>query len=753
MKTPVVAAVLVSCLAAYGCGDDIPPLPPPSEQGIHGYANGCYLMEGSDPAGDVERFLTASGDAFAFSTTNHGAAARFFMKPSDLGTYLFYDHREHYLVSDGSTVERQEDLLSDVLTIDDDFESGAPWVLEESATDSERFQVRHRASGRYLAMEGLVDDPQAAAQVRFYPFSGCAEFPELTVDAEGEPVPRQWDDGSVYGVVDTHSHLLTNFAFGGGGIFHGAPFHPLGVEHALPDCELFHGVDGRKDLFGFAFDQGAGGDALDQDTLLTSLITGMTPDFNHATPGYPDFTHWPSAHFSSTHQAQYYKWIERAYRGGLRLVVQHATSNEVICNLLAASGVQPVRYSCNDMVAVDRILEETRAMERYIDAQEGGPGEGWFRIVTSPEQAREVINEGKMAVVLGIETSNLFDCYLVPPVGSPVCDEEYVAEQLDHYHDLGVRAIFPVHKYDNAFSAGDGDRVIIELGNFAQTGHYSNFTTTECPDAPVVFDKGDVAFGGLNEPRDDYFDPPLNDVSGFEEDPIGTLADHADLFTEGGPLEGDYCQTHGLTLLGETLMDELMARGMIIEVDHLPQKSYVRAFEILEANDYPAAGTHGSNNSGDIYALGGISKMNFGRCRDPNEPSTMDDGFQAEIQLIEDMGGFPAEGFGFDLNGFAGAPGPRFGPDSVCDEPQEGPITYPFDSYAGDVTFTEPQVGNRSIDFNTEGMAHLGLLPELIQDVRGDGVTDEELEPLFKSAEAYIRMWEKAERRAAEMAP
>ncbi len=121
------------------------------------------------------------------------------------------------------------------------------------------------------------------------------------------------------------------------------------------------------------------------------------------------------------------------------------------------------------------------------------------------------------------------------------------------------------------------------------------------------------------------------------------------------------------------------------------------------------------------------------------------------IQLIVDNGGYPAEGFGFDLNGFAGAAGPRFGDNSVCSEPQSNPITYPFDSYAGDVTFTHPQLGVREFDFNTEGMAHIGLLPELIEDARRDGVTDDELEPLFRSAEAYIRMWERAEERSAAL--
>jgi len=48
-------------------------------------------------------------------------------------------------------------------------------------------------------------------------------------------------------------------------------------------------------------------------------------------------------------------------------------------------------------------------------------------------------------------------------------------------------------------------------------------------------------------------------------------------------------------------------------------------------------------------------------------------------------------------------------------------------------------------------MIHIGLLPELIEDARRDGVTDEQLEPIFRSAEAFIRLWERAEKRAATL--
>jgi len=749
MKRRTASLALSLATLALACESPVERPLPPSNDGIHSFANGCYAIDATTPGSSDTRWLTRSADgaAFAFTARDLDSASRFFLKAADLGTYLFYDEEGRYLVSEEEgQLEREEELLSDILLVDDSYVSPAEWELEVSAHDAERFQLRHRKSGHYLTRTGLTADADAAGVIALYPVNDCREFPELTLDAEGEVTPRTFDDGSLFGIVDTHSHLLTNFGFGGGGIFHGAPFHRLGVEHALPDCTPFHGREGRADLMGYGYDQG---DDVDTEALLVAAISGRLREFNHHTEGYPAFTDWPSAHDSSTHQTQYYRWLERAYMGGLRLIVQHATTNHVICELVTGTEAQPVRYSCNDMVAVDREIAEAYAMERYIDAQEGGAGEGWFRIVTSPAEAREVIGQGKLAVVLGIETSTLFNCFPTQREGYPACDEAHVREQLDRYHDLGVRALFPVHKYDNAFSAGDGHRTIIELGNFVNSGHWSNFTQ-ECPAIPTVFDRGDVTFGGLNMPRDDYDAPPPHDMSGFAEDPIGTLSPFLSQLQEPR-LEGDYCQNAGLTPIGETLIREIMSRGMILEIDHLPRRSYVRAFEMLEEADYPAAGTHGLHYDGRLYALGGISKVGLGRCADPDDPGAMTRSLRERVALITAAGGYPAEGFGFDLNGFAGSPGPRFGEGSGCSTPQSNPITYPFDSYAGDVTFSEPRVGERTIDFNTEGMAHIGLMPELIEDARRGGATDEDLEPLFRSAEGYLRMWERAEERGAAM--
>ena len=719
------------------------------------FANGCYALAAAPPGGAGATFLTrtATGEAFTFSAEQEESGSRFRLRPADLGTYLFHDEEAHYLAAEKGgagelALQRTPKLLSDILLLDDSYLSPAEWDLEDSAQGGDRFHLRHHATGLYLTTNGSSEDEGEAAEVTFHPRTGCAAFPELTLDADGAVKPRKWEDGAVFGIVETHAHLFTNFGFGGGGIFHGAPFHRLGVEHALPSCKPYHGPEGRKDVVGFTMD--GGGVNLDAGTLISLFLTGSAPGFNHHTEGYPEFTDWPNSWASSTHQTMYYRWIERAYLAGLRLLVQHATSNSVLCDLVVAMGIQDVRYSCNDMVAIDRIIEEVFNLERYIDAQLGGPGRGWFRIVRTPAEARQVIAEGKLAVILGIEVSNLFDCFLTPPPGTPVCDAERVREQLDRYYARGIRAIFPVHKYDNAFSPGDGHEGVIELGNFINTGHYSNFVK-DCPDLPTVFDGGNVTFGGLNRPRDDYLAPAPLDMSGFIKSPLLTLLPFLPDIT-APKLEGDYCQKAGLPSLGETLLVEMMKRGIIVELDHLPRRSYARAFELLQAHDYPAAGTHGNTNRGLIYRLGGISKADLGRCSDPDRPGAMGDSLRSRVQEAIANGGYPALGFGFDLNGFASGPGPRFGADSHCGKPQANPITYPFPSYAGDITFQEPHLAKRTVDFNTEGMIHIGLLPELIEDTLRNGVTEKDLEPLFRSAEGYLRMWEKAEARAAALA-
>jgi hypothetical protein len=52
--------------------------------------------------------------------------------------------------------------------------------------------------------------------------------------------------------------------------------------------------------------------------------------------------------------------------------------------------------------------------------------------------------------------------------------------------------------------------------------------------------------------------------------------------------------------------------------------------------------------------------------------------------------------------------------------------------------------GSAFESFNLTGLSHIGMYPDFIQDLRNIGVTDQDLVPLFQSAEAYLQMWERA---------
>lgn len=56
--------------------------------------------------------------------------------------------------------------------------------------------------------------------------------------------------------------------------------------------------------------------------------------------------------------------------------------------------------------------------------------------------------------------------------------------------------------------------------------------------------------------------------------------------------------------------------------------------------------------------------------------------------------------------------------------------------------------GRRDFDINLDGVAHYGLLPDFLQDLCNIGLTQQQLAPLFGSAEAYLRTWTLSERAA-----
>ena len=84
------------------------------------------------------------------------------------------------------------------------------------------------------------------------------------------------------------------------------------------------------------------------------------------------------------------------------------------------------------------------------------------------------------------------------------------------------------------------------------------------------------------------------------------------------------------------------------------------------------------------------------------------------------------------MNGFASQGGPREG----------GNVSYPFRSFDG-LQVDRQRSGQRVYDINVDGVAHYGLFPDWVEDLRllaGQDVVDD----LGRGAEAYLQMWERA---------
>ncbi|MGL4306709.1 MAG: hypothetical protein ACRCSF_11190 [Mycobacteriaceae bacterium] len=512
------------------------------------------------------------------------------------------------------------------------------------------------------------------------------QSPESEVNVTGEPFTGTNSSGEVVGFIDAHTHLMSNIGFGGNQLC-GATYSELGIEDALKDCDN-HYPDGT-----FA--------------LLENLTNahGGSPLATHDPVGWPTFVDWPSP-ASSTHQQMYYRWVERAWRGGQRIMVADAVNNNVLCSV----PVQSNKASCDDMDTMRRQIQATKDLEAFIDNQYGGVGKGWFRIAYSAEQARSIIESGRLAVILGVEISGLFGCTIT--FGVSGCDEAKIDAGLNELMDLGVRSAFLCHKFNNALCGVRMDSgttgILVNAGNLFSTGSW--WETESCPG-----ELHDNTPGSIGLP------PELAALAASR-----VLPDYG---------TGPTCNKQGLSGLGEYALHGMMDRGMLVEVDHMSVKAASRTMDILEENHYP--GVVSSHSWMDkhfterLYRLGGfVTGYGGGSEGFINEA-------HEEQHLREEYG--VGYGYGMDMNGFGAHP------DGRADT---NPTQYPFNSATGDATLTRQRTGDREWDINIDGLAHYGLVPDWLEEMRTHG-GDDVVKQMLRGSESYLRALAAAQRFSA----
>ncbi|RYZ60705.1 MAG: discoidin domain-containing protein, partial [Proteobacteria bacterium] len=285
------------------------------------------------------------------------------------------------------------------------------------------------------------------------------------------------------------------------------------------------------------------------------------------------------------------------------------------------------------------------------------------------------------------------------------CTKADIDRGLDELQGKGVSSMFLCHKFDNALCGVRYDEgtagLLVNAGQFLTTGTWWN---------PATCREGEVADNTV-----------IGGVLPSEIASVPGLPAVLPVYPKG-----PHCNPRGLTELGEYALRGMIKRNMMVELDHMSAKAAGRALDILEAEAYPGAlSTHDWLSTAymdRLYGLGGFATQ-YGHTA--TEFATQ----WRETKPLRDKYGV-AYGYGTDMNGFGGTAAP----------PEDGAkISYPFTGVDGTV-FDRQVTGERTWDYNAEGVPHYGLVPDWIESLRtlaGSAIVDD----LAAGSESYLQTW------------
>jgi len=511
----------------------------------------------------------------------------------------------------------------------------------------------------------------------------------------------------VPGFAELHHHMFAEEAFGGGW-FHGSHTGTLSrcdggapeSDHArvrmdlssmLNLCPNSGGVDlGANPLLKSLF--GIGG-AVGSEFL--GKIEGTQGDTGLHLGRREVPSEWPRWD-TIGHQQAWEGWLRQAHQGGMSLVMVSLVSNEFLCKTLP---YQNLNRPCDEMADINKQLQMARDFDARTD---------WVEIALSPAHARQIIGSGRLAMLLSVETSKLFGTL------------DWRTE-LDRLHSLGVRSLQPVHQLDNRFAGAAPHNAIFQAAQFLDNCH-------------IDFDCG-VTTGS---------------------------------FTLGFNVDSSCRNTKGLTADGKALVQAMINKGMLVDMAHMSERTVQDTFAIAQANMYyPLYISHGHFRDVVNPKLADDEKTTpawvvkylrqtggmFGLRTSHDEMRTytrsgVANSCHGSTRSLAQAFEFGRQGlkvpmaFGADLNGFIQQTRPRFGPNGAC--------SATFQAEADAQAYQQAMAGGRlGSEFDEKGLAHIGLLPDLLRDMKNLGVNTAGLE---NSAETFIRMWERASAPRAGMA-
>ena len=520
-------------------------------------------------------------------------------------------------------------------------------------------------------------------------------------DTEAAPPP-------LVGIADLHLHMFAEEAFGGGW-FHGSHRGP--GEEALAPCDGGDPGDHARlqddlaPLLGVCENISptelgklvplvaviaapGGGAAVSEYVSKIPGSDGDTGKHDDRTHGWPELSGWPRWDVIA-HQQVWEEQLHAAYEAGLRIEVMSAVSLNWLCRALPPENLD--RPQCDEMADVRLQLQQAHEFVAQHD---------WAEIALTAADARRIVEEDRLAIILSVEASHLMG-------------EGDWRPQLAELYDLGVRTLQPVHQLNSRFAGAAPHNPIFHIAQFAENCH-------------IDMDCG-----------------------------LTTAA-----VTLGFDVDKDCKNTLGLTDDGKALITEMMDRGMLLDVAHMSEKGVSEVRDLAVARDhYPIYISHGHFREimtkerqreekttpqwivEVLRQTGGIMGLRTGHEEvNTYEPSAVDNSCHGSSRSFAQAYDFGRLGLkvplalGSDLNGFIQQVRPRFGPDACSASfPTEAQCQARDEQKAGTPPLTTA--------FDEAGLGHIGLLPDLLADLDQLG---SDTAPLRHSADDFVRMWERA---------
>jgi hypothetical protein len=527
---------------------------------------------------------------------------------------------------------------------------------------------------------------------------------------------QEYLENRLSGLVDLHAHPVSHLAFGGK-VVHGAP--DIGsrtlsgsiscdlnvkeawrIEDALPDCGPTHGL-------WIPIDRECGDD-LRFGVIRIMEAANNAPDRHGA--GYPYFAGWP-AHDDVTHQKMWVDWVRRAHRGGLRVMVGLAVHNRTLAELVYGTG------NLDDKSVGNAQIEE---LKRLVSRH------SFMEIASDPHELEQIIADDKLAVVLGVELDDMGNF-----ISQSQVTEAQVRAEIRRLFDQGVRYVLPIHLVDNEFG---GTAVYKEFFALANRLHTGNWWELDCGPTTFTLDNihevNDViAKVGELIPRDlvDEYIPGFSALFDEPIQPSPSCPGPGDPSSYGG-----YVNSRGLSDLGIVAIQEMMRLGMMIDIDHMSDKTVDQVIQMADSTGYgyPLNSGHSSRRGdGGEWTEQGRTHEQYEAISDLRGMAGVgwaigdSSDFLTSFNRVADSMAGQNLALGTDANGMEKLPQPRPGAD----------VDY------GQLPIA--RTGLRQWNYNSEGVAHYGLMPDFLVDLKSQPGGHALLQQLYSGAAAFYNMW------------